>query len=107
MTSAGAMVLRHPGAEKRFSLVEARFFPMKTHFCRPLASLKRVMRATGLIRGAANGAFTRARAPRFRARRGRSGTSWTEGPRVCCAAMKMIVRWLLLAAALLLVAHLY
>ena len=31
----------------------------------------------------------------------------TKGPRVCCAAMKMIVRWLLLAAALLLVAHLY
>jgi putative membrane protein len=30
-----------------------------------------------------------------------------KGPRVCCAAMKMIVRWLLLAAALLLVAHLY
>ena len=30
-----------------------------------------------------------------------------RAPRVCCAAMKMIVRWLLLAAALLLVAHLY
>ncbi len=30
-----------------------------------------------------------------------------QGARVCCAAMKIIVRWFLLAAALLLVANLY
>jgi len=31
----------------------------------------------------------------------------SDGPRVCFHAMKIIVRWMLLAAALLLVAHLY
>lgn len=36
-----------------------------------------------------------------------SAQAFKHGPRVCCAAMKIIVRWLLLAAALLLVAHLY
>src|SRR5918912_1085217 len=89
MIPAGAMVQRGFQAGKLFSLVESRFLPRRALFCRGHASRASSMHARcALCAHAARDAM-----------RPRAGGMLVP--------MKLIVRWLLLAAALLLVAHLY
>ncbi len=81
------MVLPPKGGEKLFSEVKRPSEALGLRFCRPAAS------------PGPQGVPARARS--------RGGEAVRQGPRRYAAAMKLIVRWMLLAAALLLVAHLY
>ena len=93
------MVLPATPCEKLFSQVKPRFHPGETRFCRPHASLPHHIGVCRVPQGWAPFVALSA-----------CGTSHSRispcaGLYAC--RMKLILRWLLLAAALLLVAHLY